>query len=172
MVAENSMSAVITELFKAEVRDKLFGEYWPRLLQCLDECDDELLWFRPNEQSNSIGNLVLHLEGNVRQWLVHGVGGKADTRKRSEEFDHHNNCPRAELLQKLERLKADVLAVLEKVDVSKLAESRIIQGFDTSVLGALFHVTEHFSYHLGQISYIVKANKNIDLGYFADRNLG
>ena len=171
MGTENSMSEGFTELFKAEVRDKLFGEYWPRLLQCLHECDDELLWFRPNEQSNSIGNLVLHLEGNVRQWLVHGVGGKADTRKRSDEFDHRNNFSRSDLVIILERLKADVLAVIDTVDASRLAESRSIQGFNTSVLGALFHVTEHFSYHLGQISYIVKANKNIDLGYYADRNL-
>ena len=96
---------------------------------------------------------------------------KGRCQKRFTEFDHHNNYPRTELLQRLERLETDVLAVIETIDASKLAEPRSIQGFDTSVLGALFHVTEHFSYHLGQISYIVKANKNIDLGYYADRNL-
>ena len=171
MQTDSTLSQKVAEEFKAVVLSKLFEEYWPRLYQCLDECDRDLLWFSPNENTNSIGNLVIHLEGNVRQWILHGVAGKEDLRNRSEEFDANHRIPKDELKTRLKKLKEEVVEVVNSVSAEQLMEHRSIQGFETSVLGALFHVVEHFSYHFGQITYLVKSVKNKDLGYYADRNL-
>jgi len=171
MKTDRVLSDKLAEAYKATVRLKLFDEYWPRILQCLDECDDDLLWYRPNENTNSIGNLVLHLEGNVRQWVLHGVAGKEDLRNRREEFYASRRLRKDELTARLKNLKEEVVEVVNAVSAKQLLEHRSIQGFETSVLGALFHVVEHFSYHLGQITYLVKSVKNKDLGYYAGRNL-
>lgn len=159
------------EIFIAEVREKLFEEFWPRLFQCLDECDKELLWHQPNTNTNSIGNLVLHLEGNVRQWLLHGVDGQPDNRNRPWEFEHGKQLPVDELKNRMNQLRCEIEALLDRIVPWHLTEKRTIQGFYTTVMGALVHVTEHFSYHLGQITLLVKLNKNIDLGYYAGRDI-
>lgn len=171
METNSMLSQQIAEEYKAVVLSKLFDEYWPRLHQCLDECDPDLLWFRPNENTNSIGNLVIHLEGNVRQWVLHGVAGQEDRRNRHEEFDANRRILKDELNVRLKKLKEEVVAVVNAVSEEQLLEHRSIQGFETSVLGVLFHVAEHFSYHLGQITYLVKSVKNKDLGYYSDRKL-
>lgn len=165
------MADSIAQDFKQTVKSKLFDEYWPRMYQCIHECDEELLWFRPNDQCNSIGNLVLHLEGNVRQWIIHGISGKEDIRERSKEFDHNVKYSSAELIEKMEQLKSEAASIIDGIERDELIEPRTIQGYDKTVLGVLFQVTEHFSYHLGQISYLVKSQKNIDLGYYAGRKL-
>jgi uncharacterized damage-inducible protein DinB len=110
--------------------------------------------------------LILHLCGNIRQWVIHGVSGAADARNRPAEFAAREACSKAELLQKLETTLAEVDAVLANLQLEKLAEPRVIQGFNVSVLGAIFHVVEHFSYHTGQIIYITKMRTGEDLKFW------
>jgi uncharacterized damage-inducible protein DinB len=154
------------ELFIAEARRHLMQEYLPWLRACLAKLGDEDIWWRPNEAGNSTGNLILHLCGNARQWIIHGVGGAADVRNRPAEFAARGTFPKADLLQKLETTLAEVNAVLANLPVDELAKPRFIQGFSVTVLGAIFHVVEHFSYHTGQIIFITKIRTGEDLKFW------
>lgn len=154
-----------------ETRRRLLGESLPRLRRCLDLIDEQTLWRRPNEQTVSVGNLVLHLCGNARQWIVSGLGGAPDHRQRQAEFDEPGPIPKQVLIEKLEATMNDVAKVLDGVDPATLLEKRPVQVYKDSGLSILIHVVEHFSYHVGQISYVVKLTQNVDLGYYAGRNL-
>ena len=154
------------DLFIAEARRHLMQEYLPWLRACLAVLSDAEAWWRPNETSNSVGNLILHLCGNITQWVIHGIGGAADSRQRSAEFAARESCSKTELLQKLEATLVEVDAVLAKLPIAKLAEPRVIQGFNVTVLGAVFHVVEHFSYHTGQIIYLTKMRTGEDLKFW------
>lgn len=154
------------EFFIAEARRHLMQEYMPWLRACLAALSEAEVWWRPNANSNSIGNLILHLCGNITQWVIHGVGGAADARHRPAEFAARESCSKAELLQKLETTLAEVDTVLASLSIDKLAEPRVIQGFNVTVLGAIFHVVEHFSYHTGQIIYITKMRTGEDLKFW------
>jgi uncharacterized damage-inducible protein DinB len=154
------------ELFIFEARRHLMQEYLPWLKACLAKLGEEDIWWRPNEASNSIGNLILHLCGNVRQWIIHGVWGAEDVRNRPAEFAGRESLRKDELLQKLEATLAEVDAILANLPVEKLAEPRVIQGFNVTVLGAVFHVVEHFSYHTGQIIFVTKMRTGEDLKFW------
>lgn len=143
-------------------------EYLTKIRFCLDELTDDDLWWRPNEASNSIGNLMLHLAGNLRQWVVSGVGGAGDTRERGAEFAERGPVPRAELFDRLEETVREARGVLEKLDETGLAERRAIQGRDVSVLDAVYHVVEHFAMHTGQIIFLAKARTGRGLGFYRD----
>ena len=153
-------------------RRYLRGDYLPKILVCLDSLTDEDIWWRMNEASNSIGNLVLHLSGNARQWIVAGVGQAPDTRKRQTEFDQRSVIPGRELSELLRTTIFEVDAVIEAVDPAKLLESRTIQGLETTVMGAIYHVVEHFSTHTGQIVMLTKQRTGRDLGFWEARSDG
>ena len=154
-----------------ECRRRLFDESLPRIRKCLAEMTVEEIWARPNEQTVSAGNLVLHLAGNVRQYIVATLGGTPDVRERQKEFDEKGPMATADLLDRLEKAMSDVSAVLDRLDPSTLLQSHRVQGFVESGLSILVHVVEHFSYHTGQIAYITKARKNIDLGFYRGKDL-
>lgn len=145
----------------------LFSEdFLPKLERCLERLSDEEVWQRANEESNSIGNLLLHLAGNVRQWIVCGVGGAVDERVRQQEFDERAVIPKTELLAKLKQTLAEVDRVLAEFDTARILEQRRIQGYDVTVLDAVFHVVEHFSMHAGQIILLTKMLKSVDLKFY------
>jgi uncharacterized damage-inducible protein DinB len=154
-----------------EVRRHLLEESWPRLQKAVAMLDEEELWHRVNEQTNSVGNLLLHLNGNVRQWIVSGLGGEADERARAREFSERGPIPTAELMSRLEATLKDAGTVLDGLDPESLLEPKRIQGEDVDELRALLHVMEHFSYHVGQVTHMVKAMENVDLDYYAGRDL-
>jgi uncharacterized damage-inducible protein DinB len=159
------------QVFIAAIKQHLFDENWPRLKQCLELCDKNLLWFRANDNTNSIGNLVLHLKGNLTQWVLHGIGGAPDRRNRDLEFIPNQSISATQLITDFEKLISDLKNTIDKLEPHNLIESKKVQGFNTSVYGILIHVTEHFSYHLGQISMLVKQSKNIDLKYYGGVDL-
>lgn len=165
------MSQEFHQVFIAAIKQHLFDENWPRLKQCLLLCDENLLWYRANDNTNSIGNLVLHLEGNLTQWVLHGIGREPDNRQRDLEFVPNQNFTAAQLLADFEKLISELKRTIEKLEPTNLIENRKVQGFETTVAGILVHVTEHFSYHLGQISLLVKQLKDIDLKYYGDLDL-
>ena len=143
-----------------------------RLKKCLGELTEEQIWSRPNENSNSMGNIVLHLCGNVRQWIVAGLGEQIDIRQRQKEFDEKGPIPSAKMLQELDVLMAEVNDILDQVTPEDLLRKRPVQIYEESGLSILIHVVEHFSYHVGQMTYYVKMVKNMDMGYYAGQDLG
>jgi uncharacterized damage-inducible protein DinB len=154
-----------------ECRRRLYDESLPRIRKCLAQMSVEEIWTRPNEQTVSAGNLVLHLAGNVRQYIVATLGGVPDVRERQAEFDATGPMPSAELLSRLESAMTEVSQVLDRIDPATLLQTHRVQGFVESGLSILVHVVEHFSYHTGQIAYIVKSRKNVDLGFYRGKDL-
>ena len=153
--------------FIRQSREYLRDDFRPRIRKCLEALSDEDIWWRPNEASNSIGNLILHLCGNARQWIVAGVGRAPDIRRRQEEFDRRDAVPRDELVTNLESTLTLVDQALARVLASELPEPRLIQGYQTTVQGAIYHVVEHFAMHTGQIILLTKARTGRDLGFYA-----
>lgn len=143
-------------------------EYLPKIRACLAQLTEADLWWRPNRASNSVGNLLLHLAGNLRQWIVCGVGGAPDTRDRAREFDTPEQGSKAATLDALERVVVAAATVLEGLRDEQLAERRTIQGREVSVLEAVYHVVEHFAMHTGQVAWITKARTGRDLAFYED----
>jgi uncharacterized damage-inducible protein DinB len=152
--------------FIASSRGYFAEDYLPKIERCLELLTDEQIWWRANPQSNSIGNLLLHLSGNVRQWIVCSLGGAADARDRDSEFAQRSVIPRDELLARLKQTLSEADATLAKLDPDKLLERRVIQGLDGTALEAIFHVVEHFSMHTGQIIMMAKMFAEVDLGFY------
>lgn len=138
-------------------------EFFPRIELAVERLSDEQVWWRPNEASNSIGNLLLHLSGNVRQWIVGGVGQQPNVRDRDREFAERTTLPRKQLLNQLNATLRDAELALKKLDSHSLGEHRSIQGNDVTVLEATYHVVEHFSMHTGQILLLTKMITDRDL---------
>ena len=156
----------VSRAFIERAVEFLIGDYLPKIERCLEKLTDEQIWWRANEESNSIGNLILHLCGNARQWIVSGVGSQPDARVRDAEFAQRDVIGRDELLNLLRSTLADVESVLRNLDPSTLLERRKIQGHDVDLLEAIFHVTEHFSMHTGQIIMLTKMITGSDLRFY------
>jgi uncharacterized damage-inducible protein DinB len=161
-----SDSSTVSQAFIARASAFLVDDYLPKIERCLEKLTDEQIWWRANEESNSIGNLILHLCGNVRQWIICGVGGQPDNRNRDAEFAQRGVIARDELLTLLRSTLAEVDTTLRTFDPSLLLEHRKIQGNDVELLYAIFHVTEHFSMHTGQIILLTKLLTASDLRFY------
>ena len=140
--------------------------YGPKILRCLEGMDEDQIWWRPNAESNSIGNLILHLCGNARQWIMSGVGDKKDVRDRQPEFDELGPIPTEVLVHKLNTVLEEVCNLILNLETEALLEPRSIQGNDVTVIEAIYHVVEHFSMHTGQIIYITKLHQGKDLAFY------
>ena len=158
----NSQTSV-PQAFLQDARQLIAGEYLPKIERCIEKLTDEQVWWRPNAESNSIGNLLLHLSGNARHWIVCGLGGASDHRQRQAEFDERSLISRADLLTTLRTTVADVDKVLGDFDPDCLLDVYPIQGTKSTGLVAIFHVTEHFSMHTGQIILLTKLLTATDL---------
>jgi uncharacterized damage-inducible protein DinB len=156
----------IGRTFIASSRTYFAEDYLPKIERCLELLTDEQIWWRANPQSNSIGNLLLHLSGNVRQWIVCSLGGAPDARDRDSEFSERSIIPRDELLARLKQTLSEADATLAKFDPDKLFERRVIQGLDVTALEAIFHVVEHFSMHAGQIVLLTKQLTARDMHFY------
>jgi len=129
----------------------------------------EQVWLRGSDNDNAIGNLLLHLNGNVRQWILHGVGGQPDRRDRDSEFAARDGDPEA-LLTALRATVADAAAVIRAVPAERLTERILPQDYDVSVMEAIYHVVEHFAGHAFQIFLLTKMFSGRDLGFYAHLN--
>ncbi len=153
----------VAENFVARARDFLGSDYLPKIERCLERLTDEDVWWRPDENSNSIGNLLLHLDGSTRMWVVSGVGGAPDLRDRQREFDERSTIPRAELLARIRETLREVDGVLARLDAAALTERRQVRDRSVTVLEAVFHAVEHFSMHAGQIILLTRLRTGEDL---------
>jgi hypothetical protein len=158
----------VTNHFLEFSRRKLLEEYWPRLRGCVESLTDEQVWWRPNQASNSIGNLVLHLNGNVRRWLVSSFNRSEDTRDRPAEFSERQLIPASALLEKLGATMQDASEVLERLTETDLLATFHIQGYTVNGLGAVYQVVEHFGMHYGQILYTTKLVRGMDLKFYRE----
>ena len=152
--------------FIASARAYFAEDYLPKIERCLELLTDEQIWWRANPQSNSIGNLLLHLSGNVRQWIVCSLGGAPDLRDRDSEFAQRGIIPRDELIARLKQTLGEADATLANFDPDKLLERHVIQGLDVTPLEAIFHVVEHFSMHVGQIILLTKLLAEEDMKFY------
>jgi uncharacterized damage-inducible protein DinB len=164
------LKADLTALFLEQSRKSLFDECWPRMRKTVEGLTEEQLWWRPNEACNSIGNLLLHLGGNVRQWIVTSFKHRDDQRNRPAEFAEKAGGPANELLARLGSTLDEAAAVLSGLTEEDLLSPMDIQGYHTTGLAAVYHVVDHFAMHYGQILYIAKALQGQDLGFYKELN--
>ncbi|HEY0322665.1 MAG TPA: DinB family protein [Pyrinomonadaceae bacterium] len=163
---ENQSTSEVTGAFITKARSLLMTDYLPKIERCVEKLSDEKVWWRSGEESNSIGNLILHLCGNARQWIVSGLGGATDTRARQSEFDERSLISRAELIAHLRQTLSDVDAVLASLPPDAILERRTFQGTQETVLDAIFHVVEHFSMHTGQIIQLTKMLTQSEMRFY------
>jgi hypothetical protein len=150
-MSENNSGA----LFIAAARDCL-AEGMRKVEHCVRQLNEEQVWWRPTRQQNSVANLMLHLAGNVRQWIVGGVGGARDVRNRPEEFADRSELPKGNILSMLRSAVREADGVMEKLPLEKLGESRRIQGFETNVLRAILDSIAHFRGHVQEMIHMTR----------------
>jgi uncharacterized damage-inducible protein DinB len=137
-----------------------------RIDTCLAQLTEEQVWVRGGDNENAVGNLVLHLCGNLRQWIIASIGGEPDTRQRDAEFAARGGIDIPQLRERLAATVAQAAAVLDSVGAQRLAERLTIQGYEVCVLEDIYHVVEHFAMHAGQIIFITKMLTGADLGFY------
>lgn len=159
----------IGELFLTFSHDrlKLFGS---RITDCLERLSEDQIWARGSENENAIGNLVLHLCGNVRQWIGTGVLGMQDVRDRYSEFEARGGTSKKELQSMLDETVTMAVNGIRNLPPNRLSEHITVQNTDTTVIQAIYAVIEHFSGHTGQIIFATKIMTGQDLGYFKHLN--
>lgn len=159
----NPNITVTARMFLTSSQERLAKESLPSIVKCLQQLSEQEIWWRPNPASNSAGNLVLHLCGNVRQWIISNLGGVEFERERDLEFSERGPLPRNKLVGQLRRTVREACQVLARLSDDSLARKHTIQGLHVTGLEAVLHVVEHFSYHTGQIIYITKLKRAEDL---------
>ena len=167
-MAPTDPDPTLSAIFLQFSKRKLLEEFWPRLRGCVESLSDEQIWWRPNEASNSVGNILLHLNGNVRQWLVTSFNRSEDHRVRAAEFNEREHIARTDLINALDATLQDAAAVFARLTEADLAAKWDIQGYEVTGLDALYHVVEHFGMHYGQIVYITKWLSGQDLGFYRE----
>lgn len=127
-----------------------------RIIHCLDQLEEEHIWYRPDSDVNSIGIILNHLCGNLRQWIISGIGGHKDIRNRPLEFDDNLKLSKQELINKFQEIISDCKKTINNFDPSNLLEKQRIQGFEESALSAIYGTVTHLELHAGQITYITR----------------
>lgn len=143
----------------------------PRIEKALAELTEAELWERPNSQSNSVGNLLLHLCGNITQYVLSSLGSQPDHRVRDAEFAAEGGFNKSELLEKLSSTVRQATQIIRNTSQEEMMRERSVQGFQMSGIAIAIHVCEHYSYHTGQIAFWVKRLKNKNLDFYAGVNL-
>jgi len=142
-----------------------------QIRECVEGLNEEQIWQRSGDNANSIGNLLLHLSGNIRQWIGHGVGGLADIRERDKEFEARGGRSTKEVLHLFEKTVAEAIDILRAMPLQRLTERTKPQNRDVAVLEAIYQVVGHLMLHAGQIIFATKQITGKDLGFFSrDRN--
>ncbi|MGH9470894.1 MAG: DinB family protein [Terriglobia bacterium] len=155
----------LARAFLIQAGHALQRQHLPRITECVDRLSEEDVWWRPNSASNSVGNLVLHLAGNVHQWIVAGLGGEPDIRNRDLEFREQGPVPRRALRALLEKEVRAAGRVILRLGPEELLQIYSIQNFHVTALQAVAHVVEHFAHHSGQIIYVTKLRLGEDLKF-------
>ncbi|MBX9783371.1 MAG: DUF1572 domain-containing protein [Chitinophagaceae bacterium] len=163
------MEKIKKEFIKDCIRH--LNEYTRRVKICLDLLSEEQVWQKPNEASNSVANLMLHLCGNMTQYVLSSLGGKADLRERHKEFSAKDGLSKEQLFEKLSAVVHSVIEEIQIHDEESLLKTKTVQGFEKNGIAIILHVTEHYSYHTGQIALLTKLMTNQDLGFYKGLDL-
>jgi len=142
-----------------------------RIERCINELSEEEIWDRPNDSSNSAGNLMLHICGNITQYIISSLGGREDKREREKEFTTTGGPGKEELFKRLNATVELEVAIIKELNEEELLRVRSVQGFNYSGMGIIIHVVEHLSYHTGQIAFWTKLLKDKDLDFYTGINL-
>ena len=156
-------------IFRKEFIDqtlKTIDENTSKIKACMKQLDEKDIWFRHNEHVNSVGNIILHLCGNIRQWVISSLGGAPDIRERDLEFSTAGGFTNAELTVKWQDTIGEAKTIIIQASPENLLRRRVVQGSMISGIGIIIHVTEHYSYHTGQIIFLTKLYKNMDMGFY------
>ena len=159
------------EILSKEFHRRLIEEGFARIEKCCDILSEDEIWSSQNANTNSVGNLVLHLTGNVRQYIQTGLAGQADIRERDLEFDLNSRIATKVALEKLKAVITEAHQIVSGLPEAVLTEKRTVQGFSETLLSIIIHVIEHFSYHVGQITFYTKYLKDVDTGYYKGLDL-
>ena len=163
---------LLVQEIKEELNLRIVLENIPRIILCLSQINEDQLWWKPNENTNSIANLILHLDGNMRQWFLAGFCGIEYTRSRENEFNARKTLIKSEIKAILLDLATDIQLNINQINYNQLLTKRTIQNhFFVSGFSIITHVIEHFSYHTGQIALLTKLLNNEDLGFYKDLKL-
>jgi uncharacterized damage-inducible protein DinB len=161
-------------IFRKEFIDqtlKTIDENTSKIKACMKQLGEKDIWFRHNEHVNSIGNIILHLCGNIRQWIISSLGGAPDIRERDLEFSTAGGFTNAELTAKWQDTIREAITIIAQASPENLLRRRVVQGSSISGIGIIIHVTEHYSYHTGQIIFLTKLYKNMDMGFYTGVDL-
>lgn len=142
-----------------------------KIIKCLEELNEKQIWLRPNEVSNSIGNILLHLCGNITQYIISALGVQPDIRERDKEFSAKTGYNKDELQNKLTSTVEQAVIIIRNSDEYRLMKIYSVQGFNLSGIAIIVHVTEHFSHHTGQIIFWTKLLSGNDLAFYANTDL-
>ncbi|MEZ5040987.1 MAG: DinB family protein [Saprospiraceae bacterium] len=164
------MESILAEEFIAQSIYRM-EEKLTHVEKALAQVSEEDIWKRPNPHSNTIGNILIHLCGNITQYIISSLGEIEDVRQRDNEFAAEGGMTKAELLAKLQSTVIQANQIIRGLDRARLLEIRSVQAYQFSAIGIIIHVVEHFSYHTGQIAFWVKLLKDVDLGFFAGVDL-
>lgn len=159
------------DIIKAEFSRRMIDEGLQRIGKCLSLLSEDEIWFQKNANTNSIGNLVLHLNGNVKQYIVATLGNQKDDRTRPEEFKISSRINSEEAFNQLSQTVNQANNIIKEISFDDLTRKNRVQGFEESTLSIIIHVIEHFSYHVGQVTFYTKFIKDIDTGYYAGLDL-
>ncbi|MFK7738859.1 MAG: DinB family protein [Planctomycetota bacterium] len=163
-MSDRSLALVAT--IGREFRRRLIGEQLPRIVLCAEKLGEQAIWQRPGPTGNSVGNLILHLCGNTRQWIITEFRGEPDTRQRDAEFAADGGASVAELSAQLEAVYREACSVVDSLETDEFLAERRIQGYDENGLSAVLHVLEHTSGHAGQIYAWTKQVLGTDLAFY------
>lgn len=161
MPDETSLRDCVIDYCRSKLNDSL-----QQIEKCLNLLSVEQIWHRPNDVSNSIGVLVLHLTGNVRQWINKSLAGDEFERDRPAEFAQRDPLPTEDIFTGLSQAVARAGEVIDSLTIDQLTAGVTVQGYNVSAVGAVIHVVEHFSLHTGQIVYATKLLINRDLSAY------
>jgi uncharacterized damage-inducible protein DinB len=153
------MDAPLDAEFLQMVRQRMLDEYPGQVRACLDALGEEDLWWRPHEQANAAGNLVLHLAGSNQFYFGHAIGGGADVRDRDAEFGARGARSRADVFAVYDAARATVERVLDTLSPARLVETTMATGRSSSFARILMHVTHHNALHIGQIVWVTKLRR-------------
>jgi uncharacterized damage-inducible protein DinB len=137
-----------------------------RIEFCLEKLNDDQIWARGGQHENAIGNLVLHLTGNVRQWIVSTLGDHPSHRDRDAEFASRGGFTATELSANLGNTVEQATQVITALSAAQLTRMYEVQNYRVSGVEAVYHVVEHFSQHTGQIIFATKMLTGEDPGFY------
>jgi uncharacterized damage-inducible protein DinB len=155
MQANNDLNTVALEALRGRITRILPSQ----IRACVEELSEEQLWWRPNEQTNSVGNLVLHLSGSMRHYLSRGVGGIEYQRDRPSEFADRGSMSKEQLLATFDETIGQAAQTLQSFDTSRFLDATDEQNYVPTVFDAIFNISIHLATHAGQIIYITKMLK-------------